>query len=334
MSRWLVTGSAGMLGRTSSPSSRRRARGHPGPPRRLDVTDLRGLPGRGARPRRRRQRRRVDRRRRRRDARGAGVRGQRHRRGNLARACAEAGARLVQVSTDYVFAGDATHAVRRVRPPRAAVGIRAHQGGRRVGRGRPVPAAAWVVRTAWLYGARRPELRADHGAASRRSARPSTSWTTSTASPRGRVDLAARPRGRWSPAAPRTAPTTPRARGRRPGTASPARSSRGLGLDPARVQPTTTEAFPRPAPRPAYSVLGHDAWHRAGIAPLRTGARPWREALPSIVAAGWSRVGGMLAAYAARSPADDPLSGLEVGERPEPEPRAGLDDGARCARPG
>ena len=31
----------------------------------------------------------------------------------------------------------------------------------------------------------------------------------------------------------------------------------------------------------------------------------------------------MLAVYAARQSADDPLSGLEVGERPEPEPREG-----------
>jgi len=31
----------------------------------------------------------------------------------------------------------------------------------------------------------------------------------------------------------------------------------------------------RPAPRPAYSVLGHDAWARVGLSPLRD----WREAL-------------------------------------------------------
>ena len=35
----------------------------------------------------------------------------------------------------------------------------------------------------------------------------------------------------------------------------------------------------------------------------------------------------MLAVYAASQSADDPLSGLEVGERPDPEPRAGLDHG-------
>ena len=48
-----------------------------------------------------------------------------------------------------------------------------------------------------------------------------------------------------------------------------------LGLDPARVLPTTSEAFVLPAPRPSYSVLGHDHWESAGVAPIRE----WSEAL-------------------------------------------------------
>ena len=54
------------------------------------------------------------------------------------------------------------------------------------------------------------------------------------------------------------------------------------GLDPERVLPTDSTAFVRPAPRPAYSVLGHDAWARVGIAPMR----PWRDAIADAMALG------------------------------------------------
>ena len=57
---------------------------------------------------------------------------------------------------------------------------------------------------------------------------------------------------------------------------------RGLGLDPDRVRPTTSDAFPLPAPRPAYSVLGHDAWRMARLERLPD----WRESLAAAVADG------------------------------------------------
>jgi dTDP-4-dehydrorhamnose reductase len=55
-----------------------------------------------------------------------------------------------------------------------------------------------------------------------------------------------------------------------------------IGADPDRVEPTTTEAFPRPAPRPAYSVLGHEKWAAVGLAPIRDWRDALAEALPLI----------------------------------------------------
>jgi dTDP-4-dehydrorhamnose reductase len=57
---------------------------------------------------------------------------------------------------------------------------------------------------------------------------------------------------------------------------------RHAGADPARVLPTTSAQFVRPAPRPAYSVLGHDKWAAVGLPQMR----PWQDALDVAFAEG------------------------------------------------
>ena len=54
-----------------------------------------------------------------------------------------------------------------------------------------------------------------------------------------------------------------------------------LGADPDRVRPCTTADFPRPAPRPAFSVLSGRSWIEAGLAPLPDWEESLRVALSS-----------------------------------------------------
>ena len=192
---------------------------------------------------------------------------------NLARACSAAGARMVQLSTDYVFAGDPTTPYAEDAPPapRSAYGrtkaagewaVRAH-----------LPAASWVVRTAWLYGAHGPNFAAT-------MARLATERDTVSVvddqrgQPTWTVDLAgAIVRMVEAEAAFGTYHVTSCGDTTWFGYAQAVFA--GLGLDPTRVKPTTTDAFPRPAPRPAYSVLGHEAWRRARLDPMP----PWQDSL-------------------------------------------------------
>lgn len=195
---------------------------------------------------------------------------------NLARACRERAARMVHVSTDYVFGGDA----HRPYDEDAAVAPRSAYGRTKLAGEWAVQALcprSWVVRTAWLYGAGGGNFVATMArlAAERETVdvvddqRGQPTWTVDVAAAVVRLVGAGAPYGVWH--ATSAGETT---------WFGLTRELYGLlGLDPDRVRPTTTDRFPRPAPRPAYSVLGHDRWDRAGITPLRD----WREALAAAV---------------------------------------------------
>jgi len=192
---------------------------------------------------------------------------------NLARACREHGARLIQVSTDYVFDGAASQRYAE-NAPRNPVSIY----GRSKAAGEEAvleehSEGSLIVRTAWLYG--------EHG-----SSFPATMLklagardtievvTDQVGQPTWTMDLARQIRLLIEHGV---------GRGIFHGTNSGQTSwfdfARSIflhaGLDPERIQPTTSEAFPRPAARPHWSVLGHDAWAEVGI----DAPRNWQEAL-------------------------------------------------------
>lgn len=197
----------------------------------------------------------------------------------LAAACARAGATLIHLSTDYVFDGSATTPYDEDTPtaPRSAYGRSKAAGERAV---LDSDVHGYVVRTAWLYGARgrnfvRTMARLSGGDA------PVTVVDDQRGSPTWTRDLAI---GLVALAQARPAPGIYHATS--VGDVTWFGFARAIfaaiGADPDRVQPVTSSEFPRPAPRPAYSVLGDRRWRAAGL-PLLP---PWEQALRAAVASG------------------------------------------------
>ncbi len=192
---------------------------------------------------------------------------------NLALAAAAHGTKLVQISTDYVFDGSATAPYGEDTPtdPISAYGRTKAAGEAFVLATHPT--GSYIVRTAWLYGEHGPNFPKTmlKLAAARDTL---TVVDDQVGQPTWTADLAAQVVALLDANAPA---------GIYHGTNSGVTSWFGFaqavfaaaGLDPARVTPTDSSQFVRPAPRPSYSVLGHDAWQSAGLAPMRD----WREAL-------------------------------------------------------
>lgn len=202
--------------------------------------------------------------------------------GHLAANCREHDVPLLHVSTDYVFPGDGTRPYEPSDPtgPRSAYGRTKLAGEERV---LSTWDSSWVVRTAWVYG--------EHGAnfvktMARLAVTNDTlsvvddqvgspTWSSDLA--HGLVSLAASVSSGGTPS--RVLHATGAGETTWYGFARAIFAE--LALDPDRVKPCTTADFPRPAPRPAYSVLSGRSWAEAGLPPLRH----WREALTAAVAA-------------------------------------------------
>ncbi len=199
--------------------------------------------------------------------------------GVIAQACATAGARMIHISTDYVFSG-AFDGVPRPYDVDDATGPLSVYGKTKLAGERAVHAAlpdAHVVRTAWVYTGDGTDF---VGTMRRLAAGGETvdMVVDQIGSPTYVADLvtalleiAGRP----------TAP--PLLHIANDGAASRFEQARavfdGVGADPDRVRPVSSEDAPRPAARPPYSALSGRAATAAGLAPLR----PWREALAEAI---------------------------------------------------
>lgn len=195
----------------------------------------------------------------------------------LASALARTGGRLLHVSTDYVFSGDADHpyGIDDEPGPKTVYGRTKLAGERGVRV--TLPDSSWIVRTAWVYGGPGPNFvdtmlrlegeRDTLDVVDDQIGCPT--WAGDLADALialGRSDTAAGTlhfvnagQASWCELARET--------------------FRLVGADPQRVRATASADFVRPAPRPAWSVLSTSAWTAAGL----RAPRPWQEALADAV---------------------------------------------------
>ena len=200
--------------------------------------------------------------------------------GGLAALCAAQGVRLVHVSTDYVFAGDGSRPYTEddAIAPRSAYG-RSKARGERLA----LEHGGHVVRTSWLFGPAGPNFvetmlgLADRGQAIQVVDDQVGCPTYTLDLARALVQLAS------------AAETPPRlVHVANP----PATSWFGFAQEifrvfekPVDVSPCTTDEFPRPARRPAYSVLDvsrYEAWAGESIPSWRAALQDYRQRRASV----------------------------------------------------
>ena len=192
---------------------------------------------------------------------------------NLANICKKIGARIINISTDYVFDGKAKapYDERAETNPNSVYGKSKLAG--EVAVSRILPGNHLIVRTAWLYGKNGNHFGKTilNLAKTNENLRivddqiGQPTWTIDLS--RKIVELVEKK----SPA------------GAYHGTSSGevswfdfAREIFELAdLDKNRIIPVSSEEFIRPAPRPKYSVLGHSKFENLNIEPIRN----WKEAL-------------------------------------------------------
>lgn len=200
---------------------------------------------------------------------------------NVAYACQVHGARLIHISSDYVFDGTATEPYPEDAPvhPISVYG-RGKAEAERAVLGH-LPETGLILRTAWLFGA--------HGKNFVRTMQE-------FAETRDHVDVVADQTGQ---------PTWARDLAERIVEVVQVGASAGIyhatnagsatwfelaqavfaaaGHDPDRVRPMTSDRLRRAARRPSYSVLSHDGWKRAGLPPLRHWRAAFDAAMPTLV---------------------------------------------------
>lgn len=199
----------------------------------------------------------------------------------LSAAAARTGAVIAHISTDYVFGGYERSAPFDEDSPAAPLsvygrtklsgewGVRAHN------------PRHYVFRTAWLYGSKGPCFPMTIAKFARDrdtltvidDQRGQPTWAKDVAAKLVEVVTADAPAGVYHLTS--------------SGEASWYEFARAIaeadGTSPDKIAPITSAEFAQKAPRPAYSVLGHDRLRAAGIEPIGLWDERWTIAAPSIL---------------------------------------------------
>jgi dTDP-4-dehydrorhamnose reductase len=203
---------------------------------------------------------------------------------NLAMVAKNCGAKLIHVSTDYVFSGEGLTPwqVNDSINPQSAYGRTKADGERRALSA--YPENSTIVRTAWLYSpwgknfAKTMTRLAISGEGEVRVVNDQIGQPTSAAdlakqlvelglsnSPAGIYHGTNSGQGTWFEFAQEI--------------------FKLVGADTSRVVPVSSSEYPRPAKRPSYSVLSHDAWAKTTVQSMRDWRIALEEAMPAIISA-------------------------------------------------
>ena len=203
---------------------------------------------------------------------------------NLAITASKVGAQMVQISTDYVFSGAASApwGENTKHNSQSVYGLTKSDGERFVLT--ELPNKSYVVRTAWLYSSHgnnfvktMTDLAMNHTGEVRVVSDQIGQPTFSADLAKQIVELvlSKAPAGIYH--------------GTNSGQATRFEFAQEIfslaGADVSRVVQVSTSEFPRPAKRPAYSVLSHDAWANTSVPVMRNWKIALSEAMPAIISA-------------------------------------------------
>ena len=203
---------------------------------------------------------------------------------NLALAAKLCNSKLIHVSTDYVFSGESQTPwqVEDEINPQSAYGRTKAQGESRVLAAHPE--SSLIVRTAWLYSpwgknfAKIMTKLALKGAGEVRVVNDQLGQPTSAsdlAQQLVELGLSTSSAGIYH--------------GTNSGQGTWFEFAQEIfklsGVDIGRVTPVSSSEYPRPAKRPSYSVLSHDAWTRTSVKPMRDWRIALADAMPAIISA-------------------------------------------------